>query len=65
MDIFNAVIFILHYFFFGMTALFFLLKFHKKNKIKYVLLIVVGSLWIILGIIDFLIGLNRTIFIFA
>jgi len=62
-DVFKVVVFILHFFFFGLTALFFLLKFHKKDKLKFVMFLV-GALWIVFGIIDFILELNAVLAMF-
>jgi len=56
-DILKVVVFILHFFFFGLTVLFFFLKFHKKNKLKYVIFSI-AVLWIVFGGIDFLLELK-------
>jgi len=56
-DILKVVVFILHFFFFGLTVLFFFLKFHKKNKLKYVIFSI-AILWIVFGTIDFLLELK-------
>jgi hypothetical protein len=60
MDSIKVIVFVLHFFFFGLTVVFFLLKFHKKEKIKFAML-VMGILWIVFGIIDFVLGLNSVI----
>jgi energy-coupling factor transporter transmembrane protein EcfT len=54
----KAVVFVLHFFFFGLTVLFFLLKFHKRGKIRFVML-PIGILWVVFGLIDFFLGLNN------
>ena len=62
-DIFKVIVFAMHFFFFGLTVLFFLLKFHKKDKLKLVMFFV-GALWIIFGIIDFFLELNAVLSMF-
>ena len=62
-DIFKTIVFVSHFFFFGLTVLSFLLKFHKKDKIKFVMF-AVGTLWIIFGIIDFILGLKGVLSMF-
>ena len=57
MDMFKAIVFILHFSFFGLTALFFFLKFHKKARMK-PLIFAVGALWILFGLIDFCLELR-------
>lgn len=64
MEIFKAVVFTLHFFFFGLTVLFFLLKFHKKDKIKYIMF-AIGFLWIIFGATDFVLELKSVLAMFA
>ena len=64
MDIFKIVVFVLHFFFFGLTALFFLLKFHKKGKMKLVLF-AVGALWVVFGTIDFVLELKSILAMFV
>ena len=63
MDIFKAIIFVSHFFFFGLTALFFILKFHKKDKIKFIMFST-GILWIIFGAIDFILELHNILSMF-
>jgi len=60
MNEFEAVVFFLHYFIFLMAVLFFLFKFHKKEKLKYIFY-GTAALWIIFGTIDFFIGMGRLI----
>jgi len=62
-DMLKTIVFVPHFFFFGLTALFFFLKFHKKDKIKFIMFST-GILWIIFGIIDFIIGLVNFISMF-
>ena len=57
MDVFKIVVFVLHFFFFGLTALLFLLKFHKKGKRRFVIYSA-GILWIIFGSIAFVLELK-------
>lgn len=64
MDKFKAFVFVFHFFFFGLTALFFLLKFHKKDKTK-IIMILSGVLWIIFGTIDFFLELNNFLSMFS
>jgi len=64
MNSLEAVIFALHYVLFFIAVVFFLLKFHKKPKAKFILYFV-AALWIIFGFIDFLLGLGRFIEIFS
>lgn len=64
MNSFKALVFVLHFFTFGLTALFFLLKFHKKNKLKFIML-AVGILWIAFGLIDFILELKDVLSMFA
>jgi len=54
----------LHFFFFGLTAAFFLLKLHKKGKLKFVT-ISAAVLWIAFGIIDFILELKNILSMFA
>lgn len=63
MDIFKVIVFILHYFSFALTALFFFLKFHKKDKVKYIMF-TTGAMWIIFGTIDFFLELKYVIGMF-
>ena len=63
MDIFKAVVFALHFFFFGLTVLFFLLKFHKKKKTK-PFIIIAGIIWIIFGMTDFILELKSVLSMF-
>ena len=56
-DILKIVVFILHFLFFGLTVLFFFLKFHKKNKLKYIIFSI-AILWIVFGGIDFILELK-------
>jgi hypothetical protein len=64
MDSIKAIVFVLHFFFFGLTGGFFLLKFHKKKKIKFAML-ATGILWVVFGTIDFVFGLNSLISMFV
>ncbi len=64
MDLFKAVVFILHFSFFGVTTVFFLFKFHKKDKLKPVML-ATAIPWIIFGSIDFFLGLKAVLVILA
>ncbi len=64
MELLKAIVFILHFSFFGLTALFFLLKFHKKGRLKYIML-TAGALWILFGTIDFIIGLKNVLSVLA
>lgn len=63
MEIFEAAVFALHFFFFGITALFFFLKFHKKAKLKPVFFSAM-AVWILLGTTDFVLGLIDVISMF-
>ena len=63
MDVFKIIVFMSHFFFFGLTVLFFLLKFHKKAKVKYVMFFT-GALWIIFGTIDFVLELKSVLSMF-
>jgi len=63
MNIFKAIIFTIHFFFFGLTVLFFILKFHKKDKLKYIIY-TVGIIWIIFGFIDFILELINVLSMF-
>jgi len=56
MDLFKAIVFVVHFFFFGLTVLFFFLKFHQKDKLKIVMFVVV-AVWIVFGMIDFVLEL--------
>ena len=56
MTIFEAIVFISHYSFFFLTALFFILKLHKKKK---ALFFTTCSLWIVFGFLGFFIELSR------
>lgn len=60
MNSFDAIVFILHYLIFVIALIMFLLKFHKKPKLKYVLY-TTALLWIVFGTIDFFINLGRLI----
>ena len=60
MNIFKIIIFTCHFFFFGLTVLFFILKFHKKDKIKFIIFST-GTLWIIFGFIDFILELTSVL----
>jgi len=60
MNSFEAIVFFLHYFIFLLAVIFFLLKFHKKEKLKYIFYIS-AALWILFGTIDFFIGFGRLI----
>jgi len=62
-DILKIVVFILHYFFFGLTVFLYLLKFHKKSKLKFVLFSI-AVLWIIFGGIDFILKLKEILSMF-
>ena len=64
MDIFKIIVFISHFFFFGLTVLLFLLKFHKKEKLKFVFFCV-SALWIIFGTIAFVLELLSVILMIA
>jgi hypothetical protein len=59
----KIIVFALHFFFFGLTGVLFLLKFHKKEK-KFVMLTVV-ILWLVFGTIDFVLELNSVISTFV
>jgi len=63
MDIFKAVVFVSHFFFFALTVLLFFLKFHKKDKIK-IIMFLTGAIWIIFGLMDFVIGLIGVLYMF-
>jgi len=63
MNIFKAIIFAIHFLFFGLTVLFFILKFHKKDKLKFIML-VVAIIWIIFGFIDFILELSNVLSMF-
>jgi hypothetical protein len=60
MDSFKIIIFVLHFFFFGLTGVFFLLKIRGKDNIKPVM-VVTGVLWIVFGFIDFILELSNVI----
>jgi len=60
MNCFEATVFFLHYFIFLLAAICFLLKFHKKDKLKYVLYTFI-VFWILFGTIDFFIGAGKLI----
>ena len=62
-NVFKIIIFISHFFFFGLTAVFFLLKFHKKVRLKFVMFSA-GALWILFGIIDFFLELKSILSMF-
>ncbi|MFA6730565.1 MAG: hypothetical protein WC152_00935 [Candidatus Izemoplasmatales bacterium] len=62
-ELFKVIIFASHFFFFGLAALFFLLKLHKKDKLKIVMFLAV-ALWIVFGSIDFLLELKSVLSIF-
>jgi len=61
---FKATIFVLHFFFFGLTVLLFLLKFHKRDNLKLVMYII-AALWIVFGSTDFILELKDFISMFA
>lgn len=63
MDIFKAVVFGVHFLFFGLTALLFFLKFHKRSKLK-IVFFSAAAIWIIFGIIDFVLALRGIILSF-
>jgi hypothetical protein len=63
MNILKAIIFTCHFFFFGLTVLFFILKFHKKDKLKYIMFSV-AIIWIIFGFIDFILELRSVLLMF-
>ena len=63
-DLLKVVVFILHFFFFGLSVILFFLKFHKKNKLKYVIFSL-AVLWIIFGAIDFILQLREIISILS
>jgi len=56
----KTIIFILHFFFFGLTVLAFVLKLHKKDKAKYAMY-AISIVWIIFGSIDFILELINII----
>ena len=66
-NIVKTVIFICHFFFFGLTAIFFLLNFHKRdkkdktNKAKFIVFITTGIIWIIFGFTSFFYELHEII----
>ena|GEM_PF-2025933 len=62
-SILKAIVFVCHFFFFVLTAIFFFLKFHKKSKIKFIMF-TTGALWIIFGLIDFILGLLNVLSMF-
>lgn len=64
MEIFKAVVFALHFFFFGLTVFFYLLKFHKKDKLKFVI-IAAAAIWIIFGTIDFVLEFRSVVLMFT
>ena len=62
--IIKTIIFICHFFFFGLTVVFFLLKFHKKdgeNKAKFIVFLTTGIIWIIFGFTSFFYELHEII----
>jgi len=62
-DLFKAMVFALHFFFFGLTVLLFLLKFHQKGNLKFALFST-GALWIVFGCIDFVLELKVVLSMF-
>ena len=60
MNLLEAIVFILHYFLFLLTVLFFFLKFHKNEKTKFTIYLT-GISWIIFATIDFFLALLRLI----
>ena len=62
-NLFKIVIFATHFFFFGLTALFFILKFHKKGKLKFVMFST-AALWIVFGSMDFVFELKSVLSMF-
>ncbi|MCL2053733.1 MAG: hypothetical protein FWG90_04715 [Oscillospiraceae bacterium] len=64
MNSFEAIIFILHYSIFALTVVLFLLKFHKKPKMKYVLYLS-AVLWLMFGTTDFIMGMVRLVRFFS
>ena len=63
MSVLEAMVFILHYFIFFLAVVFFLLKFHQKEKTKLLFYCAVGA-WILFGFIDFFLALGRFISVF-
>ena len=55
--VFRIIVFVSHYFFFGLAALFYLLKFHNKERLKFVIFSA-AALWIIFSVIDFIFELK-------
>jgi len=60
----EAIVFVIHYFVFFLAAVFFFLKFHKKENLKYALYIAI-AIWILFGFIDFFLALGRFIAVFG
>jgi hypothetical protein len=55
-DLFKVIVFAAHFSFFALAGLFFLLKFHKKGKLK-IVLFSATALWILFGTIAFILEL--------
>jgi len=56
-ELFKVIVFASHFSFFAITVLLFLLKFHKKDKLKFVMF-AITALWIAFGTIDFVLELT-------
>jgi hypothetical protein len=63
-DLFKVMVFVAHYLSFLVAALFYLLKFHKKDKLK-IALFSVAALWIVFGSIDFILEFKNVLAMFT
>jgi hypothetical protein len=62
-DLFKVIVFVVHYFSFLLTVLFYVLKFHKKGKLN-IAIFSVAALWIVFGGIDFILELKSVLAMF-